>query len=172
MDIESLICGFQGINLEKLEKNDNHSRFLLNNKIITEGMKFNFVTDVKLDFYQLWSMFNIVPIVNKNGKTKYEWRFTTTEQSDVIFILCNVPNKESNLNFINTKYWRILCNKKDDVIIGYFLKTLCDALECYNTYYKESIESHTFISEDPLINSCLQKIKNSIIKNRDILKTI
>lgn len=168
MSIASLISGFKNINIES----GSGSHFVLNNGVKTEGIKFYRVTDVTLNFYQVWSMFNGVPIVNKTGKVKYEWRFTTKESSDVVFVLCNVPFKEKDLNFMNTKYWRILCNKQEDEIINEFLATLCEALECYNLYYKESIESHKFSSEDPIINGCLEHIKFSIIKNKDLLKSL
>lgn len=163
MDINSLICDFQGVNIK--EDSNDQPRFLLNNGIKTGHLKFHFVTDVMLDFFQVWSMFNKIPMVNKK---KYEWRFTTTKNSDVVFILC----AKDKVNFINTKNWRILTNVKDNEIIDHFLATLCEALECYNTYYKESIETRVFTSADPLINTCLQQIKSSIIKNSDILKNL
>ena len=163
MDIESLICDFKSVDIK-----EDRPYFILNNNINVTNIKFNFVTDVSLDFYQVWSMFNKIPIVHENGKIKYEWRFVSRD-NQYIFVLCDWNNTN---NFINTKKWRVLSNTKDSDINNKFLGVLCEALQCYNEYYKESIESHRFTSDDTLVNYCLQKIKKSLIKHKDILRNL
>lgn len=161
MNIESLIDS-----LEMIDIKEDTPCFLLNNDIIANELYF--VTKVKLNFYQVWSLFNKLPNVYEYGKCKYEWKFTS-KNNDYVFVICDWNNDKS---LLQTNTWNILSNTLDDDIISKFLKNLCDALECYNEYYKESIESHTFTSENPIINTCLQEIKKTLVENKDILKRL
>jgi hypothetical protein len=126
-----------------------------------------FITSVNLNFYQIWSLFNELPIIHKNGKCKYEWRFQQKSE-DPIFCIYDWKNPKS---LLQTKKWYIGSNTQDEEKNSEFLKNLCDAIECYNLYYK-SIENHIFRSNDPVIHKRLQQIKYSIIKYRELLKSL
>ena len=161
MDINKLINRFEDCSID-----ENESGFEINQEVQVGSLYY--ITEVKLNFYQIWALFNTLPVVNLSGKCKYEWRFTNKENDDV-FVICDWKNDKS---LLQVKKWSILSTTLDDVKIGKFLKNLCDALECYNRYYKQGIESHTFISENPMVNSCLQDIKRSLFDNKEILKTL
>lgn len=162
MDIEKLICGLNSIDIN----HDGRPDFVLDNSIQADDLYF--VTRVQLNFYQIWSIFNTLPIVTTSGKCKYEWRFVSKNKKH-IFTICDWNNDKS---FLKTKTWHILSNTLDDDIVGLFIKTLCDALECYNKFYKISIEARDFTSENSVVHTCLQNIKISLIQNKDVLKNI
>ena len=54
---------------------------------------------------------------------------------------------------LNTKTWYIGGSVNDKTIVNEFLMVLCDAIECYNKYYKVPIETKTFQSEVPQFNT-------------------
>lgn len=156
-------------NLEKVElESEEHQYFILDNNIHRDNLRLYFITEVCLNFYELWTIFRELPNVNNDKKIKYSWTFTDKNDKCVI-VLCDWMNDKK---LLQTGKWRILSNTKDDTIISKFLKTLCDALECYNRYYKSKIESRDFNSENQEVNRCLQEIKVSLINNREILKSL
>lgn len=161
MDIKNLVE-----NLEKVDLTDKY--FVLNNEIRRDSLELYFITEVYLNFYELWTIFREIPTKNNDKKIKYSWTFETDDEK-YVFVLCDWMNDK---NFLQTKRWRILSNTLDDDIISRFLKTLCDALECYNTYYKESVESHTFISDNKDVNKYLYDIKVSLVENKELLKSL
>jgi hypothetical protein len=126
-----------------------------------------FITSVNLNFYQIWSIFNEIPIIYKNGKCKYEWRFQQN-QGEPIFCIYDWNNPNS---LLQTKKWYIGSNTNNEEKNSEFLKNLCDAIECYNLYYK-SIENHIFTSKDPVVHKRLQQIKYSIVKHKELLKSL
>lgn len=150
---------------ELIELNSLSTPYYIDNSLeISENY---FITSVNLNFYQIWSIFNEIPIIHKNGKCKYEWRFQQNPR-EPIFCIYDWNNPKT---LLQTKKWYIGSNVKDDEKISNFLKNLCDAVECYNIYYK-SIENHIFTNRDPIINKRLQQIKLSIIKYRELLKSL
>jgi hypothetical protein len=126
-----------------------------------------FITSVNLNFYKIWSIFNEIPILHKNGKCKYEWRFQQN-QGEPIFCIYDWNNPNS---LLQTKKWYIGSNTNNEEKNSEFLKNLCDAIECYNIYYK-SIENHIFTSKDPVVHKRLQQIKYSIVKHKELLKSL
>jgi len=126
-----------------------------------------FITSVNLNFYQIWSLFNELPIIHKNGKCKYEWRFQQ-KPGYPIFCIYDWKNPKS---LLQTKKWYIGSNTQDEEKNSEFLKNLCDAIECYNIHYK-CIENHVFTNDDPIVHKRLQQIKYSIVKYRELLKSL
>ena len=163
MEIDKLIKDLEKVDLV-CEK---EPFFMLDNDIKRDNLELYFITDVCLNFYELWAIFREIPNIN-NDKIKYSWTFTDKE-NEFVFVLCDWKNENK---LLQTRNWRILSNTLNDTIVSKFLKTLCSALECYNKYYKRKIESRDFNSDNQEINRCLQDIKRSLIKNREILKNL
>ena len=113
------------------------SKFYVDNSLEIDNNYF--ITSVNLNFYQMWCMFNTMPVIYKSGKCKYEWKFKK-ENTDVVFCIYDWNNKNS---LLRTKKWYIGSNTEDKVQIAEFLKILCDAVECYNKYYK-CVEENVF----------------------------
>lgn len=164
VEIEDLIENLEGVNL--IDKENMY--FILDNNLYRDNLQLYFITEVCLNFYELWTIFRELPNVNSDKKIKYSWTFTDKNEKYII-VLCDWMNDKK---LLQTKKWRILSNTKDDIVISKFLKTLCDALECYNKYYKQSIESRDFKSDNEEVNRCLQDIKVSLIQNREVLKSL
>lgn len=152
--------------IELLENAHISKPFIIDNTLeINENY---FITSVNLNFYQIWAIFNTLPLIHTSGKCKYEWRFQKSK-NEPIFCIYDWNNSKS---LLQTKKWYIGSNTNDHDKISEFLKLLCDAIECYNLYYK-CIEKHIFINDkDTLIHKRLQEIKSSIIHNRELLKTL
>ncbi len=164
MEIEKLIKDLESVDLIC----ENEPFFILNNDIKRDNLELYFITDVCLNFYELWTIFREIPTINKDDKIKYSWTFTDKDEK-YVFVLCDWKNDKK---LLQTRKWRILSNTLNDTIVSKFLKTLCDALECYNKYYKYSVESHDFRSDNKEVNRCLQDIKVSLVKNKEILKSL
>ncbi len=163
-----MTTSFSNINLdenevEENEVEENESMFYIDNDLDTNHQYF--VAKVHLNFYQIWSMFMILPCVYNSGKCKYEWKLKHTK-SDVVISIYDWNNKN---RLLDTKVWYIGCSVNDKKVIGEFLGVLCQAIECYNFYYKKSIETKTFKSEIEKVNEALQDIKNSLIENKQKL---
>lgn len=139
--------------------------FIINNDL--ELDENYFITSVNLNFYQIWSIFNTLPRIYQTGKCKYEWRFQKMENEPVFCVY----DWNNNRPLLQTKSWYIGSNTNDETKISEFLKILCDAIECYNLYYK-CIEKHIFTSDDPIVDKRLKEIKSSIVKNRKVLKEL
>lgn len=140
--------------------------FLLDNTLNNDCCYF--VAKVQLSFYQLWSMFSELPCVYESKKCKYEWKFLHVK-TGAVFSIYDWNNKCS---LLNTKTWYIGGSVNDKDIVGEFLMVLCDAIECYNKYYKLPIESKTFTSDIPEVQNALDSIKKTIVEKRDILKSL
>lgn len=163
MEVEKLIKDLEKVDLIGEEE----PLFMLDNDIKRDNLELYFITDVCLNFYELWAILREIPNIN-NDKIKYSWTFTDKENG-FVFVLCDWKNENK---LLHTRHWRILSNTLNDTIVSKFLKTLCNALECYNKYYKRSIESRDFSSDNQEVNRCLQDIKLSLIVNREILKSL
>ena len=164
MEIEKLIKDLENVNLISEEE----PFFMLDNDIKKDNFELYFITEVQLNFYELWAIFREIPNINSDEKIKYSWTFTNKD-NEFVFVLCDWKNEKK---LLQTRNWRILSNTLNDKIVSKFLKTLCDALECYNKYYKGNIESRDFNSDNKEVNRCLQDIKRSLIKNKEILKSL
>lgn len=164
MEIEKLIKDLEMVDLDDVEG----PFFLLDNDIKRDNLELYFITDVCLNFYEIWTIFREIPNINNDKKIRYSWNFISKDKR-YIFVLCDWNNENK---LLHTKNWRILSNTSDEIIISKFLKTLCNALECYNKYYKKNIETRNFKSDNTEVNRCLQEIKRSLIENREILKSL
>lgn len=164
IEMQDMIITLQGVNLVDKE----YPYFILDNNINRDNLELYFITDVCLNFYELWTIFRELPNINNDKKIKYSWTFTE-ENEKYIFVLCDWMNDKK---LLQTRKWRILSNTRNDIIITRFLKTLCNALECYNKYYKNKIESRDFNSDNVEVNRCLQEIKVSLINNKEVLKNL
>lgn len=153
-------------NIEKSKDNEFIQKFCLDSTV--DSNHSYFIAKVSLNFYQLWSMFGELPCVYKSGKCKYEWKFRQID-GDVVFSIYdwNNPNK-----LLNTKKWYVGCSRNDKVLVSEFLKVLCDAIECYNKYYKLPIQDRSFSSEIPRVNEILKDIKKYLVLNREMLKKL
>lgn len=159
---------FTNINLneneiERENESENEYKFCIDNMLDTNHQYF--VAKVHLNFYQIWSMFMEMPCLYNNGKCKYEWKFKHTK-SDVVMSIYDWNNKN---RLLDTKIWYIGCSVNDKKVISEFLGVLCEAIECYNLYYKIPIETKTFTSEFEKVNESLQDIRNSLIEHKEIL---
>ena len=127
-----------------------------------------FVAKVHLNFYQMWTIFRILPCVYESGKSKYEWKFKHVS-SDTVISIYDWNNKDS---LLNTKLWYIGSSSNDKKIVGEFLSVLCDAIQTYNVYYKQPIEEKTFTSDNESVDKELKVIKRSLVEKREILKKL
>lgn len=129
--------------------------------------KMNVIMKVRLTFYQLWSIFCCLPNTYSTGRCKYEWRFTDST-GKCVYILYDWNN---NNRLIDTQEWYIGANECGKKCIDNFLRVLCDAIECYDTYYK-CIEDNIFYSEIPDVNENLKRIRSELYQYRSVLKTM
>lgn len=127
-----------------------------------------FVAKVHLNFYQMWTIFRVLPCVYESGKSKYEWKFKHVS-SDTVISIYDWNNKDS---LLNTKLWYIGSSSNDKKIVGEFLSVLCDAIQTYNVYYKQPIEEKTFTSDNESVDKELKVIKRSLVEKREILKKL
>jgi hypothetical protein len=141
-------------------------KFLLDNNLKNDCCYF--VAKVQLSFYQLWSMFSELPCVYESKTCKYEWKFVHV-RTGAVFSIYDWKNKNT---LLNTKTWYIGGSVNDKEIVNEFLMVLCDAIECYNRYYKVPIETKTFKSDIVEVQNGLNSIKRSIVDNREILKNL
>lgn len=140
-------------------------KFTLDNSLDSNGSRF--VAKVQLSFYQIWSMFMEMPVV-KSGKCKYEWKFSHVK-TGAVFSIYDWNNKNS---LVQTKTWYIGTTSDDNQVVSEFLSVLCQAIECYNKYYKTPIEKRTFTSDDPRIQDALDQFRRSITEHKNILVTL
>jgi hypothetical protein len=169
MDIETSM-NYMNLN-ETDESNTNdkdkfEQRFYLDNNLDSDHSYF--VAKVQLNFYQIWSMFRELPRINKSGKCKYEWKFCHIK-TGAVFSLYDWNNKNC---LLSTKNWYIGCNINDKALVSEFLSVLCEAIECYNTYYKTAIETKTFTSDIPEVQDALREIQMTIYNNKELLKSL
>ena len=113
-----------------------------------------------------------------------------SEEEDIeYFQECWNPTHEGNSNMqqqnsealnnknklLNTTQWYIRSNMPGDS--SEFLKTLSDAIECYNLYYKHQMENnlHDTLPEletDIHFFQILHEIKHNFIKHFSLLQTL
>jgi hypothetical protein len=141
----------------------NKSKFYVECTRVQHDKKF-FITKIRLNFYQLWSIFGQIPIIHTKGKCKYEW-IIRQENSNRIFSIFDWNNKNK---LMDTTQWYIRSNMPDDC--SDFLETLADAIECYNLYYKHQIENETETSFP--LDPDVYEIKNNLKKYICLLKTL
>lgn len=155
-------------NISKMDIDDSKSNqtFILDNSLNNDCCYF--VVKVQLSFYQLWSMFSELPCVYQSKKCKYEWKFLHVN-TGAVFSIYDWNNKE---NLLNTKTWYIGASVNDKALINEFLMVLCDAIECYNKFYKTPIETKTFSSDIKEVQNALDSIRKSIVEKRDLLKSL
>jgi len=126
-----------------------------------------FITKIKMNFYQLFTLFRELPIVYQSGKCKYEWKFTDITGTHTYSI-----HDWNNKNIlINTTEWHIGANSLGKQSINDFLKVLCDAMQCYHTYYK-CIENNIFSSNIPIVDFNLKQLRKDIISHKETLKNL
>lgn len=124
-----------------------------------------FIIKINLNFYQLWCMFGQIPFIHTKGKCKYEW-IIRQGNSNRIFSIYDWNNKNK---LMNTTQWYIRSNMPGDC--SDFLKTLSDAIECYNLYYKHIIEKNSSYIVDE-IDQVAYEIKHNLTKHLDLLQTL
>ncbi len=114
------------------------------------------IMKVRLNFYQIWCIFNCMPIINDNPKckSKYKWVFSDKTGKCVYTIY----DWNNNNRLVDTYDWYIGANKCGKSSIDVFLQVLCDAIECYNTYYR-CIEQDIFSSEYAVVDENLKRIQ-------------
>lgn len=145
--------------------NTKETIFVLDQDLNTTNTKF--ITSIKINFLQLWSIFNTtLPYVYKNDKCKYEWKIAGRDGT-----IFSIYDWNNNKKLLQTTEWHISSNVVDPIYINEFMENLCDALECYNTYYK-CMEKNIFEDENPIVDSSLKIIKYELLKNKEILKTL
>jgi hypothetical protein len=126
------------------------------------------ITKVNLNFYQIWTLFKELPCIYNTGKCKYEWKIRQLN-SDVVFSIYDWNN---NKRLLDTQTWYLGCNVNDETIICKFLKSLCESIECYNTYYKLPIETNNWQSDIPTVNDILQKMNEFMIENGELMELV
>lgn len=158
---------------EKIELDPEISFYLDNSPELYDPDKKFFITKIRLDFQQLWCMFGEIPIIHKRGKCKYEWVIHQTN-SNRIFSIYDWNNKN---DLMHTTQWYIRSNMPGDSSL--FLKTLSEAIECYNTFYKHKIHTlyESSLNEntnenEKLVNEVLSDIKQNFMQNIDLLQTL
>lgn len=157
--MNSVIDEINNLDLNSNSCNSNNNikqKFCLDNTL--DSNHNYFVAKVQLNFYQIWSMFGELPCIYESGKCKYEWKFCHIASGTVFSLYdWNNPN-----NLLTTKTWYIGSSVNDKTLTAEFLSVLCDAIECYNTYYKIPIQNKTFKSEIPEVQQALHVIKQNI----------
>lgn len=144
------------------------TNFILDNYVSYTKNEMKMITKIDINFYQLWSLLGELPILQK-GHSKYEWRFVRKDIPNVIFRIYDWNNKK---NFLNTNTWYLASTTKSKIHNQEFLNTFLNGIACYNTYYLKNIELRDFTSDDQIVHQNLQKIKNELVVNRDILKSL
>ena len=162
------------------EMNFEGSNFVIDNYTSYTKNEMKMITKIDMNFYQLWSLLGELPIlrrsctfnedvVRRQGKSKYEWRFIRKDIPNVIFTIYDYNNKN---NFLNTKVWYLGSTTKCKVYNKEFRDTFLDGIKCYNTYYRQGIETRNFTSDNPIVHQNLQRIKRELIEYRDLIKAI
>lgn len=120
----------------------------------------NFVTNINLNFYMIWSLFTILPIVTE---THYIYTIQSVNTTNFFTITSKKTDK-----FINIKSYQIYSSNPDKKITFDFLIHLKNAVDLYLKEYI-CIEKHIFKSSNEEINTHLKYIKNELLKYKEIL---
>ena len=164
--MQNIIDSFENIDINA--KNE-ECKFILDNTVSYIKDELKLIKKIEMNFYQLWCLLGELPILRTGGKSKFEYRFIRPDLPNVIFTIYDYNNKN---NFLNTNVWYLASTTDDKIINKEFLKTFLDGINCYNLFYKEKIEKRDFSSDDSVIHKNLQKIKNELLKNRDLIKNL
>ena len=159
-----LTAQLSGLSLEK-------SEYVLDQSlVVTDAVH---VTKIRLNFYQLWSMFGTLPVVYEKGKSGYlseGTRFYEYKiQGPTAMFTIYAWNMKGT--FLQENQWNIGSTAHDSNDTKAFLEHLYEALECYSLYYK-GMERHIFESEHPEVDYHLKLIKRELIEHREMLKTL
>lgn len=156
---------------DRLKYELNMREYNIDNTVKYDTNKIIYITSIRLNFYQLWAMFNQVPIVYENienGETIKQYEYRIQQDEDIYVIYANSNEKEG---FLKIRNWNIGSTSRRKNDIDGFLRHLNNALKMYKEYYK-CIERHIFNSENIYINEHMQLIKDGLLRNRDILKML
>lgn len=143
---------------------------IVNNQLNTEGTKY--VMTVSLNFYQLWSLFGMLPTLRpragskrktnkKMAGTKYEWKLQCFKNgcTSSVWSIYDWNNKNK---LLQTNEWHIATNATDTTEIKAFLEHFMNAIMCYNKYYK-CIENNVYTSNIPEVQMCLQMLQYELL---------
>jgi hypothetical protein len=141
----------------------------VNERDISSGQANYMIMKIRLNFYQIWSIFNSIPLINssKNAKSKYKWVFSD-ETGKCVYTIYDWNNSN---RLLNTREWYIGANKLGKASIDNFLQVLCYAIECYNTYYR-CIEENIFSSKYPVVDENLKRLKMELDDHKHVLELI
>lgn len=156
--------------INKFEEQSIKGQFFLehpDNKNNYKDIDFYYVSSIVMSYYQLLCIFDGVPIINQDSSHKYEW-IITLDDTNYCF---KIYGGNHSLKLKDTTLWNISCNTFDEEIINDFLINLDNALECYNTFYKQ-IEKNDFTHEDPHVNEFLQENYANLQKKISLFKTL
>ena len=140
--------------------------FVLDNNLNIDDLFF--MIKIKVNFYQLWTIFRELPKTYRSKNCKYAWYFLH-KPTGIIISIFDWKNEE---RFLNTKSWHIGASVNDKNVIREFVKTLFEAVRVYEKWYRIPIEQKTFKSDNPKVQMILQDIKVSIVKNKEILNSL
>jgi hypothetical protein len=127
--------------------------YTVNNDLEIETTQLFPIVNVTLNFYQLWSLFGEIPLIKycNTGPIvvkEYSWKIEATE-NHIVFAIVGYSD-----NLLQTQDWVIMSNTNDPKEKRAFLTHLSDAVECYNLYYRETIESEPKGEPQKTIESC------------------
>jgi hypothetical protein len=125
------------------------------------------LTQIKLNFYQLWCMFGQAPCVNKGQEQMKLYEYKLKGASE-IFSLYAWSIKG---NLLNETKWNVATTSGDQVAIQDFLEHLFDAIQCYEKYYK-GIEKKQFHSHISTVDQRLRQIREELREQRDFLQSL
>lgn len=168
----SIIEKMSGLSINSTEESPIDSGYELNQslEIIQEV---HYVTNIKMNFYQIWSIFGVLPNVYEKGKSGYlndnckyyEYKI----KGPNAFFTVGAWNMKGS--FLQENKWNISTTTNNQSDIKSFLEHLYKALELYSTHYK-MIEKHIFQSTNEEIDMHLKRIKQELIENRETLKSL
>jgi hypothetical protein len=150
-----------------LENGLNIVEYIVDNEV-EYNKNINNVMKIRLNFYQLWAMFNQLPVVYEkiceDGEIRKYYEYRIKGDND-IYIIYGYGSE----GFLKLREWNIGSTTNNKNEIEKFLRHLEKALKMYNEYYK-GIERHDFTSDNTDINEHMSIIKNGLLKYRETLK--
>lgn len=128
--------------------------FVVDNETPIRFDMFSYFTDIKLTFKQWWCIFGQIPQKIEND---YIWKVKGPESYFVIM-------SGSKSKLLDIRNWKVFTNVKNSRLEQDFIKNMNDAIQCYNDYYKEKLE--TIIQDD---DEEIIRIKRELIEIYDYL---
>lgn len=131
--------------------------------------KVEHITHIRLNFYQLWALFRVVPCISESNRNRlYEYKIRPTDGSGDVFTIY-IWSKKGQL--FKEMDWNIgsTCTELED--IQNFLEYLFDALNVYSQMYK-CIENGVFKSNNEMVNRQLQSIRSSLLYHREFFEQL